>query len=79
MQPTWFKKWSWLHYDQVNDRMFCHVCVTAVKQGSTSLVGKKKDSFISVGYTNWKDAAGEKHGGFPTHERSEVSRISSQC
>ena len=54
------------------------MCVTAVKQGSTSLVGKKKDSFISVGYTNWKDAAGEKHGGFPTHERSEVSRISSQ-
>ena len=33
---------------------------------------KKKDAFITVGYTNWKDAAGDKSGGFPTHERSEV-------
>ena len=52
--------------------MFCYTCVWAFKQGSVSLVPKKKDAFITIGYTNWKDAAGEKSGGFPTHERSEV-------
>ena len=72
VQPAWFRKWPWLHYDQVEDKMFCYTCVRAIKQGSVSLVPKKKDALISVGYTNWKDAAGEKSGGFPTHERSEV-------
>ena len=61
-----------MHYDQVEDKMFCFTWVRAFKQGSVSLVLKKKDAFISVGCTNWKDAAGEKSGGFPTHERSEV-------
>ena len=23
VQPTWFHKWPWLHYDQVEDKMFC--------------------------------------------------------
>ena len=34
----------------------------------------RKDAFLTAGYTNWKDAAGEKTGGFPVHERSEVGR-----
>lgn len=72
IQPTWFQKWPWLHYDQVEDKMYCHTCVQALRQGSLTLVGKKKDAFLTAGYTNWKDAAGEKSGGFPTHERSEV-------
>ena len=54
--------------------MFCYTCVQAYQQGSMSLVSKKKDTFLSVGYTNWKDATGEKSGGFPTHERSEVTK-----
>ena len=73
VQPAWFVKWPWLHYDQVEDKMFCHTCALALKQGSTIPVARKKDAFITVGYTNWKDAAGEKSGGFPTHECSEVS------
>ena len=53
--------------------MFCHTCCQAVKQGlAIRGADKKKDAFITIGYTNWKDAAGEKKGGFPTHERSEV-------
>ena len=53
--------------------MFCHTCCQAVKQGMAIRgADKKKDAFITIGYTNWKDAAGEKKGGFPTHECSEV-------
>ena len=73
VQSAWFRKWPWLHYDQAEDRMFCHTCCQAVKQGlAIRGADKKKDAFITIGYTNWKDAAGEKKGGFPTHERSEV-------
>ena len=37
-----------------------------------TLVGKKKDVFLTAEYTNWKEADGEKKDGFSTHERSEV-------
>ena len=54
--------------------MFCHACVQALKKGSVtrSLATKAEGAFLTRGYTNWKDAAGEKRGGFPTHERSQV-------
>ena len=35
--------------------------------------GRKKDAFITIGYTNWKDATGGKSVVFPIHEHSEVS------
>jgi len=76
VQPAWFQKWPWLHCDQVGDRMFCYTCVQAYQQGSMPLVSKKKDTFISVGCTNWKDATSEKSGGFPTHEHSDVGVLS---
>ena len=45
-----------------------------------SLVPKKKDAFITLGYTNWKEAAGEKSVGFPTHIISEVGcKLSRSC
>ena len=70
VQPAWFKKWPWLHYDQVEDKMFCHTCCQALKQVNIKLGERKKDTFLTVGYTNWKDTAGEKKGAFPTHEPS---------
>ena len=72
IQPAWLSKWPWLHYDKMEDKMFFHTCCQALKQGSTMRFERKKDIFLTVGYTNWKDASGEKKGGFPTHERSEV-------
>ena len=36
-------------------------------------------TFLSTGYSNWKDASGEKHGGSRTHEQSQVAmNITSQ-
>ena len=64
MQPSWFQKWPWLHYDQAEDKVFCHTCCQAIKQGNMMLVEKKKDTFLTIGFTNWKDAAGEKKGVF---------------
>ena len=27
VQPAWFNKWPWLHYDQGEDKMFCYVVI----------------------------------------------------
>ena len=49
----------------------CFTCVQAVKkEGGVLFKGKNDDAFLTRGYCNWKDAAGNKHGGFPTYERS---------
>ena len=32
----WFDKYPWLHYDEGNDRAFCHTCVTAFQKGHFS-------------------------------------------
>ena len=67
-QPSWFWKYPWQHYDQVNDKAFCFTCLKASKIGNLKVC----DAFLSRGYTNWKDASGDKRGGFSTHERSQV-------
>ena len=74
-QSAWFDKWSWLHYDQVLDKAYCHTCIEGVKQGKVKRFRNSPGDnvFLTTGYTNWKDASGEKHGGFNIHERSQVS------
>ena len=32
-QLSWFSKWKWLHYDEDDDVVFCHLCVTALVEG----------------------------------------------
>ena len=72
-QPSWFRKYPWLHYDQVNDKAFCFTCLKASKIGNLKVCASKgDDTFLSRGYTNWKDASGDKCGGFSTHEHSQV-------
>ena len=74
-QPLWIKKWLWIHYDAANDRVFCFTCARAVRQGSVSVTGRSESVFVSRGYTNWKDATGDKKGEFAMHERSQVKLI----
>ena len=57
-------KWQWLHYDQSKDMAFCHTCIMAKKIMS---LGTGDLAFVSRGYSNWKDAMGEK-GAFSTHQ-----------
>ena len=75
-QSSWFDKWPWITYNETEDKAFCFVCIKAVQQErvrNCSLTSKTSDAFLTHGYTYWKDATGEKHGGFPLHERSHVS------
>ncbi len=31
-QASWFHSWSWLHYNEAKDCVFCHLCCKAIKE-----------------------------------------------
>ena len=65
----WFDKLPWLHYDELNDRAFCHTCIVAHnKEHMSTVTNTIEPTFISTGYTNWKDALVKKRG-FAAHEQ----------
>ena len=64
-QPSWFQKFTWLHYDENCDAAFCYLCSSAEKQGKLK-AASKESAFLSKGFTNWKDAT----EGFRKHEKS---------
>ena len=72
-QLKWFERWRWLHYDNVGDRASCYLCVTALKTGKMKPGGNIDEAFVVRGYSNWKDASGNK-GGFASHECSSVHK-----
>ena len=55
-QGTWFKQWSWLHYVEEKDTVFCYLCVKAYRENKLTR-GTIDPSFISRGFSNWKDAS----------------------
>ena len=32
-QPSWFANRTWLHYDEANDLVYCHVCMVTYRDG----------------------------------------------
>ena len=76
-QSLWFEKWPWIMYNETDDKAFCFVYIAAIQQGrvrNCMLTSKTSDAFLTRGFTNRKDATGEKHGGFLLHERSHVAK-----
>ena len=67
-QPVRFTRWSWLDYDEDGDKVFCFVCKKAFSENKLCS-SKLEDTYITRGYTNWKDATSQK--GFSKHEKSE--------
>ena len=65
-QPSWFKIWTWLHYDEQSDTCYCYLCMKAYKE--KKLFQNTIDlSFIAKGFYNWKDATVK----FRAHEASK--------
>lgn len=60
-QPKCFDQFPWLHYDINDDKAFCHICITAYNEGKLA-TNVLEPTFISKGYTNWKDATEKKRG-----------------
>ena len=68
-QRDWFEKWSWLHYNELNDVAYCFTCTKVIKEKKVK-TGNIDACFVSSGFTNWKDAT----WAFKRHEVSDAHK-----
>ena len=50
-QRDWFEKWSWLHYNELNDAAYYFTCTKAIKEKKVK-TGNVDACFVSSGFTN---------------------------
>ena len=55
-RSEWCTSYTWLHYDATSDAAFCYLCMTAEFEKKFLASTKRDPAFISVGFTNWKEA-----------------------
>ena len=67
--PSWYEKWNWLHYDKVEDSVYCIICTNVYHHNMINKV-KVENFFVKTGYSNWKNAR-SKDKGFHQHETSK--------
>ena len=69
-QRQWFDRWSWLHYSEDKDLAFCFTCIVACTNDHLESDRCLERTFISTGFSNWKDAAAKfcKHEGSRCHK-----------
>ncbi|CAG2205185.1 unnamed protein product [Mytilus edulis] len=59
----WEKRYSWLRYSVLEDASYCSYCVS---------FGQGDGLFKTKGFSDWKNAVGEKRGTFKIHEISKM-------
>ncbi|KAL5469095.1 hypothetical protein EMCRGX_G030291 [Ephydatia muelleri] len=69
-QAQWFQKWSWIHYDEGRDIVFCSICVKAARSNKLKAAKICDLSFISRGTAIGRMPCTGKKGGFCRHEAS---------
>ena len=76
-QPQWFDRWPWLHYDEERDLSFCFTCLVAFKNKHLHSVRNLEQSFISSGFSNWKDATAKfnKHHASHCHQQAVLRTV----
>ena len=48
-QSSWFKTWTWLHYNEAKDSVHCHLCLKTVKFKHISVnPGDDDTAFVSL-------------------------------
>ena len=69
-QARWFKQWKWIHYNEENDSAYCFYCVKAYKENKLNNIPNLEKTYISTGFTNWKEATSR----FTSHEATRCHR-----
>ena len=59
-QPIWFSKWKWLHYRELDDKVFCPTYVMAVRDFKMTSKNAE-EAFLTRGYNSWKAATDAFH------------------
>ena len=70
--PTWSDRFTWLHYDEEKDSVFCFTCTKALHHKMISST-KGDASFTETEFRNWKNVFDTKRG-FYKHESSEYRK-----
>ena len=68
--PKWFDQFQFLHYREDSDSVICHTCAFADKTKLLKIDTRKEQTFIELGFSNWKKAI-EKFRG---HENSATHK-----
>ena len=66
--PSWYETWKWLHYNEIDDTVYCIICFNTKRFNMLSDV-KVEEAFVKKGYYNWKNARSTDKG-LSTHESS---------
>lgn len=73
-QSRWFNDFSWLHYHEKEDAVYCFTCLKAIENNALSELAQiQSDAFTKSGYKNWKKAL-EKNKGFNAHQNSSAHK-----
>ena len=69
-QAKWFSEWPWLHYNEDSDSIYRFHCIKAYSQNKLLGVSNLEKTYISTGFTNWKEATSR----FASHEASRCHK-----
>ena len=76
-QPSWYARWSWLHYLENQDAVLCLICAQASYLKKIQWSCNLDLSFISKGFSNWKDATNkfQRHAVSKTHKEAVLKML----
>ena len=69
IQPSWYKRYSWISVCTSKYKIFCATC-SAQQQGLLTLTKHKNTAFVDRGFGSWNKAIER----FNDHERSEMHK-----
>ena len=70
IQPSWFKRYSWITVCANRHKVFCRVCCLAKQQKLLSVSVLRSSPFINEGFGSWNKALER----FDVHEKSQMHR-----
>ena len=53
-QSSWCHRFSWIHYDNTQDFVFCFSCCKAAKEGKVRLTGSEEKVLLLEDFVNGK-------------------------
>ena len=68
----WFKKYSWLHYNETEDMAYCFVCIKSLKENLRTTQDTSSAAFTHQGFDFWNKAVER----FKMHEESKEHKDS---
>ena len=71
-QHEWFTKFSWLHYDEAQDKAYCFICVKSMKENLCPKNFSNSEAFTYHGFDYWNKAFER----FKMHEESKEHKDS---